>query len=346
MSNTNQVTLGSRLRDINFGFDRFSGLYRWALFIIIFAIWVPDSFFDLDTAQGLASEKSIIALLALALMIPLAAGAYDLSIGATTNISAVIVAKLQTDNGWGMWSAIAVAVGAGALIGIINGFVVVKLKVNSFIATLAMASVIASVIIIITGQRQPVPPMDEQWRNLTQFEIFGFQSVALIVLVIALIFWWFMQHTPPGRYLYAVGGNQEAARLSGVKVGMWTWIALIISGTTCGIAGVLYASLIGVSLTFGGALLLPAFAAVFLGSTQFLPGKFNVWGTVLAVLVLATGVKGLQLATGQQWLESMFNGVALVAAVSFAVWRQKQSKVRAREKELEARDSGQKTQGQ
>jgi ribose transport system permease protein len=346
MSNTNQVTLGSRLRDINFGFDRFSGLYIWALFIIIFAIWVPDSFFDLDTAQGLASEKSIIVLLALALMIPLAAGAYDLSIGATTNISAVIVAKLQTDNGWGMWSAIAVAVGAGALIGIINGFVVVKLKVNSFIATLAMASVIASVIIIITGQRQPVPPMDEQWRNLTQFEIFGFQSVALIVLVIALIFWWFMQHTPPGRYLYAVGGNQEAARLSGVKVGMWTWIALIISGTTCGIAGVLYASLIGVSLTFGGALLLPAFAAVFLGSTQFLPGKFNVWGTVLAVLVLATGVKGLQLATGQQWLESMFNGVALVAAVSFAVWRQKQSKVRAREKELEARDSGQKTQGQ
>jgi len=329
MSNTNQVTLGSRLRDINFGFDRFSGLYIWALFIIIFAIWVPDSFFDLDTAQGLASEKSIIVLLALALMIPLAAGAYDLSIGATTNISAVIVAKLQTDNGWGMWSAIAVAVGAGALIGIINGFVVVKLKVNSFIATLAMASVIASVIIIITGQRQPVPPMDEQWRNLTQFEIFGFQSVALIVLVIALIFWWFMQHTPPGRYLYAVGGNQEAARLSGVKVGMWTWIALIISGTTC-----------------GGALLLPAFAAVFLGSTQFLPGKFNVWGTVLAVLVLATGVKGLQLATGQQWLESMFNGVALVAAVSFAVWRQKQSKVRAREKELEARDSGQKTQGQ
>jgi ribose transport system permease protein len=337
MSNSGQSTAALKKRHINFGFDRFSGLYIWGLFIVIFAIWVPESFLDLDTAQGLASEKSIIVLIALALMIPLSAGAYDLSVGATTNISAIVVAKLQTDSGWSMWSAIAMAIGVGAIVGIVNGFVVVKLKVNSFIATLAMASVIASVIIIITGQRQPVPPMDEAWRNLTQFEIFGFQSVAVIVLVIALIFWWFMQHTPPGRYLYAVGGNPEAARLSGVKVGKWTWISLIISGTTCGIAGVLYASLIGVSLTFGGSLLLPAFAAVFLGSTQFLPGRFNVWGTVLAVIVLATGVKGLQLATGQQWLESMFNGVALVAAVAFAVWRQKQSKVRAREKELEAR---------
>ncbi len=339
MIGTNRSTNGRKFRDMDFGFDRFSGLYIWGLFIIIFALWVPDSFLDMNTARGLASEKSIIVLLALALMIPLAAGAYDLSIGATTNISAVLVAQLQTANGWGMWSAIAMAVGVGFVVGVVNGFVVVKLKVNSFIATLAMASIIASVIIIITGQRQPVPPMDEQWRNLTQFQIFGFQSVALIVLAFALIFWWFMQHTPSGRYLYAVGGNAEAARLSGVKVGKWTWISLIISGTTCGIAGVLYASLVGVSLTFGGALLLPAFAAVFLGSTQFMPGKFNVWGTVLAVIVLATGVKGLQLATGQQWLETMFNGVALIAAVSFAVWRQKQSKVRTREKELEARDA-------
>jgi ribose transport system permease protein len=339
MSNVSQPALGSKLRNINFGFDRFSGLYIWGLFIVVFAIWVPDSFFDLDTAQGLASEKSIIVLIALALMIPLAAGAYDLSVGATTNISAVVVAKLQTDAGWPMWNAIAMAVGTGALIGIINGFVVVKLKVNSFIATLAMASVIASAIIIITGQRQPIPPMDKPWLNLTQYEVFGFQSVALIVLAFAFIFWWFMQHTPPGRFIYAVGGNPEAARLSGVKVGKWTWVSLIISGTTCGIAGVLYASLIGVSLTFGGSLLLPAFAAVFLGSTQFLPGRFNVWGTLLAVLVLATGVKGLQLATGQQWLESMFNGVALVAAVSFAVWRQNRSKARARSKELAGRET-------
>jgi ribose transport system permease protein len=107
-----------------------------------------------------------------------------------------------------------------------------------------------------------------------------------------------------------------------VRVGFWSWLSLIGSATIAGIAGVLYASLSGPSLTFGQGLLLPAFAAVFLGSTQFTPGRANVWGTLVAVYVLATGVQGLQFVTGVLWLNDMFNGVALIAAVSFAVWRQ------------------------
>lgn len=101
-----------------------------------------------------------------------------------------------------------------------------------------------------------------------------------------------------------------------MRVGLYTWISLIVSGTICGVAGMLYASLSGPSLTFGPSLLLPAFAAVFLGSTQITPGRFNVWGSVLAIFVLANGVKGLQLVTDVQWLDPMFSGVALIAAVA------------------------------
>ena len=108
-------------------------------------------------------------------------------------------------------------------------------------------------------------------------------------------------------------------------MGRWTWLSLIASSTICGAAGVLYASLSGPSLEFGAGLLLPAYAAAFLGSTQLQPGRFNVWGTVIAVYVLATGVKGLQLVTSVQWLSDMFNGVALIAAVAFAVWRQRRA---------------------
>jgi len=95
--------------------------------------------------------------------------------------------------------------------------------------------------------------------------------------VLALLVWWVLEHTPAGRYIHATGGNPEAARLSGVKVGQWQWLSLLGSGTIAAVAGVFYSSLSGPSLTSGAALLLPAFAAAFLGSTQLQPGRFNMW---------------------------------------------------------------------
>jgi len=204
----------------------------------------------------------------------------------------------------------------------VSGFIVVKLKVNSFVATLGMATITSAIQLIVSDQSQPLPPINAVWTNLTQRTVFGFQIVVLYLIVLALIVWWVLDHTPVGRYFYSIGGSPEAARLTGVAVGRWTWLSLIASSTIAGVAGVFYASLSGPSLTYGQSLLLPAFAAVFLGSTQFTPGRANVWGTLLAVYVLATGVQGLQFVTGVLWLNSMFNGVALIAAVSFAVWRQ------------------------
>ena len=310
-------------RRMNLGFDRFSGCYLWALFIIIFGYWEPHLFLTMATFHSVASEYAISALVSLAVLVPLIAGAFDLSVGATVNLSAIIAIQLQVSNGWNMWAAIAIAIGAALLIGVVNGFIVVKLQVNSFIATLGMGTVVAAVQYIVTGGGQPSAPTSTLWTNLTQHTILGFQAIIIYLIVIALIFWWALEFTPAGRYLYAVGGNIEAARLSGVKVGKWTWLSMITSAGLSGVAGVLYASLSGPSLTFGVSLLLPAFAAIFLGSTQLKPGRANVWGTLLAIYVLATGVTGLQLATGAQWLNDMFNGVALIVAVSFAQWRQR-----------------------
>ena len=309
-------------RGFSFGFDRFSGLYLWALFIIVFGAWKSNLFLTMDTVHSIASSQAIVAMLGIAVLVPLAAGVFDLSIGATINISAVVVALMQTKHHWGMWPSILVAVLVGVLIGAINGFLVVVLKISSFIATLATTTIIGAVQVIITNQTQPLPPTSSTWLNLTQHDVFGFQLVVVYLLVLALLFWWILDHTPAGRFIYAVGGNPEAARLSGVRVGKWVWLSFITAGTVSGIAGVFYSSLNGPSLTFGASLLLPAYAAAFLGSTQLKPGRFNVWGAIIAVYVLATGVRGLQLVTSVQWLNDMFNGVALVAAVAFAVWRQ------------------------
>jgi ribose transport system permease protein len=305
-----------------FGLDRLSGLYMWALFILIFGIWTPQLFLSMATLHSIASAQAIGAMVALAALIPIAAGNYDLSVGAIVNFTAILVTILQVSRHWSLWPAIAVSVAVGVALGAVNGFIVVVLRVNSFIATLGTATIITAVQTIITGGSQPLPVTSATWTSLTQVQVGGFQIVVVYLVVVALLAWWLMDHTPMGRYLYAVGSNREAARLSGVRVGKWSWLSLTLSGAICGIAGIFYSSLYGPSLTFGAALLLPAFAAVFLGSTQLKPGKFNVWGTLIAVYALATGVQGLQYVTGVQWLSDMFNGVALIAAVSFAVWRQ------------------------
>jgi ribose transport system permease protein len=207
--------------------------------------------------------------------------------------------------------------------GLVNGFLVVKLHIDSFIATLGTSVVILALQGVISAENQPPSVTSQGWADLAQDSVLGFQIVIVYLIVVAFAVWWLLEHTPTGRYIYAIGGNREAARLSGVNVGKWEWTTLACSGGLCGLAGVLYGSQSGPSLTFGTGLLLPAFAAVFLGSTQIRPGRVNIWGTMLAVFLLATGVTGLQLVTGVQWLNDMFSGVALILAVGFAVWRQR-----------------------
>jgi ribose transport system permease protein len=319
---------------LNFGVDRLSGLYLGVLFIVTFGILKPHLFLTGATMHTIASQQAITAILGFAVVIPLAAGVFDLSIGAVMNLAAVVAVQLQANpanpHGVGMWVAIAAALGLGVLFGAVNGFLVVRLKVSSFIATLGSATVIAAIQEIITNQSTPIPPLSSAWRELTQRQVFGFQIVVIYVLVLAVILWWVLEKSPAGRFIYATGGNPEAARLTGVRVDRWVWLSFVASGTLSAVAGVLYASLVGATLNFGGALLLPAYAAAFLGSTQIKPGRFNVWGTLIAVYVLAIGVHGIQLMTTVTWLNDMFNGIALITAVAFAVWRQQRVKAERR----------------
>jgi len=305
---------------IQLGLDRFSGLYLWAAFIVMFTIWTP-LFFTSATLHSVASGQAVAGILTVGLLIPLVAGVFDLSVGATANVTAISVIQLQTVDHLSITLSIVLSVALGALIGVVNGFLVVVLKINSFIATLAMGSVLAALLTIFTNNEQPSPPSDPAWSQLTQRSLGGFQIVFVYFLVIAILVWWGLEHTPAGRYMRVIGSNTEAARLSGLPVGRWIWISLICSATISGLAGIAFSSLLGPSLTFGQALLLPAFAAAFLGSTQLTPGRFNVWGSAIAIYVLATGIQGFQFVTGVQWLSDMFYGAALIAAVAFAGWR-------------------------
>jgi ribose transport system permease protein len=328
-----------RRRKLSTGFDRFSGLYLWATFIIVFGLWTPSEFLTTSTLHSVAAQQAVTGMIGLAVLIPLAAGLYDLSVGATANVSGILTIVLMNNDHWAVVPAIIAGIIVAVAIGGINSLIVVKLGVNSFIATLGMSSVLAATEVIVSSNSQPIPPTSTAWNDFTQTQVFGFQIVVLYLLVLAFVLWWLTAHTPVGRYLYAIGGNTEAARLSGVRINRYTTFALLTSATVAGLAGVMFSSLNGPSLDFGGTLLLPAFAAAFLGSTQLIPGRFNVWGTLLAIYVLATGVQGLQLVSGASWLSDMFNGVALIIAVALSIQRSPSAQ-RARVKTWIARRTG------
>jgi ribose transport system permease protein len=316
-----QTPQRTRRRNFSTGFDRFSGLYLWSLFIIVFGLWVPDQFLTTSTLHSVAAQQAVTGMIAVAVLIPLAAGLYDLSVGATANVSGILTIVLMNNHHWAVAPAIVAGILIAVAIGLTNAFIVVKLGVNSFIATLGMGSILAALEVIISSNSQPIPPSSTAWNNLTQTTVGGFQIVVLYLIILAFVLWWLTAHTPVGRYLYAIGGNTEAARLSGVRINRYTTFALVMSSTIAGFAGIMFSSLNGPSLDFGSTLLLPAFAAAFLGSPQLTPGRFNVWGTLLAIYVLATGVQGLQLVSGASWLSEMFNGVALIIAVALSIKR-------------------------
>jgi len=316
-----EQTADAPRRKFSTGFDRFSGLYLLALFIVVFGLWVPDQFLTTSTLHSVAAQQAVTGIVALAILIPLAAGLYDLSVGATAGLCGITAVVMMNDHQWSPVAAIAFGIAIAVTIGCLNSFIVVKLGVNSFIATLGMGSILSATQVIVSHNAQPLPPTSTGWNNFTQTDFVGFQIVVLYLLIIAFVLWWLTAHTPVGRYLYAIGGNAEAARLSGVRIERYTGFALVTSATIAGVAGIMFCSLNGPSLNFGGTLLLPAFAAAFLGSTQLIPGRFNVWGTLLAIYVLAVGVQGLQLVSGASWLNEMFNGVALIIAVALSIQR-------------------------
>ena len=307
-------------RRINLGFDRFSGVYVWVALIIVFSLWIPSLFFQLDNAKTVLAFQAISAIVALGLIVPVASGAFDLTIAGTMTVSGCFTgwALLQHK---GVVFAVGGAFVIAILIGLFNALVVVKFKVDSFIGTLGVGSILLSIAFMITGGGQQVLSEDGYgpFMQFARQQWFGVQASVYYAAAIAVIIWWALEYTPGGRYLYAVGGNPVAARLAGVKVGRVVTLSFVTSAVVAAIAGIVLLSTTATATTdMGNPYLLPAFSAVFLGATQIRPGRVNVVGTLVAILLLATGVNGLQLAGAPSYVTQLFNGAALIVAMALA----------------------------
>jgi ribose transport system permease protein len=305
-------------RRFSLGMDRFSGLYVWAALIIIFGIWVPDTFLRVNTLTIILGDQAITAMLALGIIIPLAAGVFDLSFAGVAGVAVAVTAWAQVE-GYNPAVAALLALLVATAIGAVNGFVVVQLKVNSFIATLGMSSLLLALTYWITDGVQIVSGFADWFLDLGTLQIIGIPLPFYAMVVLAIVVYIVIEYLPIGRYLYASGGNPVAARLAGVRVDRIVFGSLVVSSLVAGLAGVVLAARLGTaSPDIGPSYLLPAFSAVFLGSTQIKPGRVNVVGTLIAIYLLATGVKGLQLAGAPVYVDDLFNGAALIIAVALA----------------------------
>jgi ribose transport system permease protein len=308
--------LGRLARTLSF--RNISAIYVFVVIFVVFSLWVPDTFLSGDTWRALISSQAVTAILAVGLVIALSAGAFDLAIGATLGFGSILVAWLLAKRGVPIVPAIVLTVLAGAAVGMLNGLLVVKARIDSFIATLGMSSILLAMIAWVSSSQQ-ILGLSSSFQKLGTTDVFGLTLPVYLMLAIALVAWYVLECTPIGRHVYATGGNIEAARLAGVRTSAVVVVALVACGAIAAFSGLLVSSALGTGdPTIGPAYLLPAFSAAFLGSTQFRGGRFNVWGTVLAVYVLATGVKGLQLAGAPIWIPDLFNGVALLIAVGLA----------------------------
>jgi ribose transport system permease protein len=319
-------TWTSRLR-----LDRFSAIYLLILFFVLFGALRPDTFLTSLTIRLVFSEGVVTAVLALAFLVPLAANAYDLAIGSNLGLALVLTSWLGLNTGIPSGVGAVMAIGACGVVGVVSGFIIVRLNVNSFIATLGVSQVVLALALYISKNQQLVGAFPQSYLNLGQNQLWGIPDVVYYLAIIAVIVWFVLEHTVAGRYLFATGGNQEAARLAGVPTGRLIWGAFVVSGLLAGIAGVIQSMHVGIGdAATGQGYLFPAIAAVFFGAAQF-SQRPNVWGTMVGYFALAFGIQGLTLVGGTNtyWIQPLFYGAALVFAVALAS-RPKVRAIRAR----------------
>lgn len=291
--------------------------------IILFSVLLPDTFPTLLNIRSIVSDKSIIAILSLAATIPMVTGKIDLTVGYGIVLWHILAISLQT-LGLPWPVACLVVLFLGAFVGFLNGLLVEVAKIDSFIATLGTGTVLYAIALWHTGGRQVVTSLPEGFYAINGTFLFGLPITGYYLVLIAIILWLVLEYLPVGRYMYAIGANPKAASLNGIPVQRFVVGAFVTSGTLTALAGIILASKLRIGqASVGLEYLLPALVGAFLGSTTIKPGRVNVWGTIVGVVILAVGISGIQQFGGSFWVEPMFNGVTLLVAIGIAGYAQR-----------------------
>jgi ribose transport system permease protein len=296
---------------------RYATVVILGILVVVFT-FSSSSFMTTSNWTNLLITQAVIATLTFAALLPLVVGEFDLSLGYMIGFVAMIGAWVA-GHGGGTAGVLLVMLGSGLAIGLINGVLTVVLKISSFIATLGVGIILSGITLGLSNGEVLFGNIPQILLAVGRDTFAGVTIAVWLVFALALVLLYVLEHTPLGRWWYAIGASERVAFLAGVRTNALKVAAFGLAGTIVAI-GALFelGSGAGANPTFGPELLLPAYAAAFLGVTTYRPGTFNIVGSVVSILVLAVGFDGLSLIGVPFWGQPLFNGAVLLAAVLLA----------------------------
>jgi ribose transport system permease protein len=309
--------------DLNLrGFRQYGIIFA---FLAVFAILslLTNAFATTRNMLNVLDQASQVGLAALGVTMTIIAGSFDLSLGAifaASGCAAAIVAGFGYPE-LGLLTGILL----GLLLGISNGLIITKLRINSFVATLATALIIQGIAYVLTNGLL-IQIRDERFSTLGRGYLLGIKYPIFVFFGFAIVVWFLLSRTTLGRYIFAIGGNEEAARLSGIRTDLIRTLTFAISGLSAGIAGVIGASRISTGqANVGDSITLSAIAAVVIGGTSILGGEGAIWRTLFGVLLLQLISNGMNILDIAPFYQKIVQGAIILFAVALDALRQRRS---------------------
>lgn len=297
-------------------FGRYGALALLAIMIIVFSVLEPKNFPTLGNLTNILSQLTIGAIVAMGLTVPLVAGEFDLSLGFQTSFLCVLAAGLSNNLHAHPLAILPILMVIGGVIGAVNGLLVTKFHINSFVGTLGVGTLVVGLDYAYSGGR-PIVALDQNaFLKITTTKMLGIPAPVWITILVAIILWVFLNRTVFGLSTQATGGNSEAARLSGTRTNRVRVVAFIIAGVCCGLAGLLVTSRVGSgSLDAGDGYSMSAFAAGFFGSAVLRDGQFHIIGTLVGIVTVALAFNFMALAGAPTFYQYLFQGALLIIGV-------------------------------
>ena len=302
--------------NLTYQLERFGLVLVWLGFIALFGAMRPDTFLTWANFSTIFGSEAVLVIVTLGLLIPLTAGDFDLSIAQTLTLVSMVTALLNARMGVPILAVIPVALLIGALVGVVNASITLYFRVHSLIVTLGVGTFLHGVTLWISDSQtiSGVSMSLMQWVIIQRY--LGIPVAFYYAILIAFLVWYMLSYTTFGQHLLFTGRGREVGRLSGVAVSRVRLMSFVLSGMLGAVAGIIYTGTTGsANPSSGTAFLLPAFAAAFLGATCIRPGRFNPWGSLIAVYFLVTGINGLSVLGFRTFVQDLFYGGALVLAV-------------------------------